>query len=63
MEAQSTSNITSGSSKEEIIKIITDEPTLEDALDFNNYSQRLASIITNSTPRFSIGIFGGLGNW
>ena len=61
MEAQSTSNITSGSSKEEIIKIITDEPTLEDALDFNNYSQRLASIITNSTPRFSIGIFGGWG--
>jgi uncharacterized protein YjbI with pentapeptide repeats len=43
------------------LKIITDEPTLEDALDFRNYSYRLADIITNSTPRFSIGIFGGWG--
>ncbi|MFZ0568591.1 MAG: hypothetical protein WAM22_11355 [Nitrososphaeraceae archaeon] len=36
------------------IKIITDEPTFEDALDFNNYSLKLAEIIRNSTPRFSI---------
>jgi predicted KAP-like P-loop ATPase len=43
------------------LKIITDEPTLEDALDFKNYSRSLAGIITNSTPRFSIGIFGGWG--
>lgn len=43
------------------VKIITDEPTLEDALDFNNYSQTLAHIITNSTPRLAIGIFGGWG--
>jgi hypothetical protein len=44
------------------IKIITDEPTFEDALDFGNYSMKLAEIIRNSTPRFSIGIFGGLLN-
>ena len=42
-------------------KIITDEPTLDDALDFRSYSQQLASIIINSTPRFTIGIFGGWG--
>ncbi len=43
------------------IRIITDEPTLADALDFKDYSGRLAEIITNSTPRFSIGVFGGWG--
>jgi predicted KAP-like P-loop ATPase len=43
----------------DIIKIITDEPSSEDALDFENYSLKLAEIIKNSTPRFSIGIFGG----
>ena len=43
------------------LQIITDEPTLDDALDFGNYSNRLAEIITNSTPRFSIGVFGGWG--
>jgi hypothetical protein len=43
------------------IKIITDEPTLEDALDFERYSKNLAEIIRNSTPRFTIGIFGGWG--
>jgi hypothetical protein len=61
MEAQHISNVTADSSKIYTIKIITDEPTLDDALDFNNYSQKLANIITNSTPRFSIGIFGGWG--
>jgi predicted KAP-like P-loop ATPase len=43
------------------IKIITDEPALEDTLDFDRYSQQLAEIIVNSNPRFSIGIFGGWG--
>ena len=43
------------------IKIITDEPTLEDALHFDRYSQQLADIIVNSTPRFTIGMFGGWG--
>jgi predicted KAP-like P-loop ATPase len=43
------------------IKIITDEPSSEDALNFKNYSLKLAEIIRNSTPRFSIGIFGGWG--
>src|ERR687886_1647157 len=61
MEAQRISNIAPDSSKTGIIKIITDEPTLDDALDFNNYSQRLANIITSSTPRFAIGVFGGWG--
>jgi hypothetical protein len=41
-------------SRSSIIKIITDEPTLEDALDFNNYSQKLANIVTNSTARFTM---------
>jgi predicted KAP-like P-loop ATPase len=43
------------------IKIITDEPTLDDALDFKHYARTLADIILNSTPRFSVGIFGGWG--
>jgi predicted KAP-like P-loop ATPase len=34
---------------------------LDDALDFRNYGARIADIITNSTPRFTIGIFGGWG--
>ncbi|HXT84439.1 MAG TPA: P-loop NTPase fold protein [Verrucomicrobiae bacterium] len=57
----STPSATSGHAKRGPIKIITDEPTLEDALDFANYSQSLADIIINSTPRFSIGIFGAWG--
>ena len=40
---------------------MTDGPALEDALDFERYSQQLADIIVNSTPRFTIGIFGGWG--
>jgi predicted KAP-like P-loop ATPase len=35
--------------------------TVEDALDFHSYSQKLADIIINSNPRFTIGIFGGWG--
>ncbi|HYA82013.1 MAG TPA: P-loop NTPase fold protein [Candidatus Bathyarchaeia archaeon] len=49
------------SPKSGITKIITDEPTEDDALDFNKYSQKLADIIANSTPRFAIGVFGGWG--
>jgi hypothetical protein len=49
------------SPKSGITKIITDEPTEDDALHFNNYSQKLADIIANSTPRFAIGVFGGWG--
>ena len=30
-------------------------------LTLENYSHNLAEIITNSTPRFSIGMFGGWG--
>src|SRR5215212_11363400 len=43
------------------LKIITDEPTLDDALDFDRYSKEFANIIINSNPRFAIGIFGGWG--
>ncbi|MGC1929675.1 MAG: hypothetical protein WA667_11920 [Candidatus Nitrosopolaris sp.] len=39
--------------KTSTIKIITDDPTLEDALDFDRYSKQLADIIRNSTPRFA----------
>ena len=49
------------SPKTSTIKIITDYPTLEDALDFDSYSKQLADIIRNSTPRFAIGVFGGWG--
>ncbi|PWU81731.1 MAG: hypothetical protein DLM72_05375 [Candidatus Nitrosopolaris wilkensis] len=56
-----TSEQISNSKTRDKIKIITDEPTLEDALDFDSYSQELADIIMNSTPRFTIGIFGGWG--
>jgi len=61
LENLNTSNISASDRGEYRLKIITDEPTLEDALDFRNYSRRLAEIITNSTPRFSIGVFGGWG--
>jgi len=47
--------------KTSTIKIITDDPTLEDALDFDSYSKQLADIIRNSTPRFAIGVFGEWG--
>jgi predicted KAP-like P-loop ATPase len=57
-----TNNDASPNSKINRIKIITDEPILEDdAVDFVNYGEKLAEIIRNSTPRFSIGIFGGWG--
>jgi predicted KAP-like P-loop ATPase len=56
-----TNEHTSDSKTSSTIKIITDEPTLEDALDFDSYSQQLADIIVNSTPRFTIGVFGGWG--
>jgi KAP family P-loop domain len=48
-------------SNQNSIKIITDEPTSTDSLDFRNYAKRLAEIIIESEPRFSIGIFGGWG--
>jgi translation initiation factor RLI1 len=54
-------DISSNSKTIRTIKIITDEPTLEDALDFDRYSQELADIIRNSTPRFAVGVFGGWG--
>ena len=54
-------DISPNSKTRSTIKIITDEPTLEDALDFDSYSQELADIIRNSTPRFAVGVFGGWG--
>jgi predicted KAP-like P-loop ATPase len=41
-------------------RIITDEPTKE-AQDFREYSRRLSKIIINSTPRFTVGIYGDWG--
>jgi uncharacterized protein YjbI with pentapeptide repeats len=42
------------------IKIITDEPST-DAPDFENYANQLSKLIVNSTPRFTVGIYGGWG--
>jgi hypothetical protein len=59
---QNLKNNDSSNSKTSTIKIITDEPSLEDdALGFDSYAQKLSDIIINSTPRFAIGIFGGWG--
>jgi hypothetical protein len=41
-------------------RIITDEP-ITDALDFDIYSLTISSIIANSVPRFTVGIYGGWG--
>lgn len=46
---------------EDIARIITDEPTKEDAPDFKEYSQKLSKIIINSDPQFTVGIYGGWG--
>jgi tetratricopeptide (TPR) repeat protein len=43
------------------IKIITDETSPKGFLDFRKYAKSLAQIIENSTPRFTVGIFGGWG--
>jgi len=42
------------------IKIVTDEPSM-DAPDFKSYARQLSRIIFNSTPRFTVGIYGGWG--
>ena len=43
------------------IKIISDDPTLNDSLDFKTYSKNLSNLIINSKPKFSIGVFGQWG--
>jgi len=43
------------------VKIINDEPTTEDLLDFNTYANKLSNILVNSKPVFSVGIFGQWG--
>ena len=44
------------------LKVITDEPdSREQILDFDKYSRTLAKIIENSTPRFTVGVFGDWG--
>ena len=45
----------SSTDNEDITKIITDEPTTEDAPDFIGYSQKLSKIIINSDSPFTIG--------
>jgi hypothetical protein len=50
------------SDESDLIKIIVDEPTEEDALDFQRYSQNLAGIIRETNPaQFAVGIFGKWG--
>jgi hypothetical protein len=46
LETQNLSNIVTASSdlKAHNLKIITDEPTVEDALDFKGYGNKLAEI-------------------
>src|SRR5215831_10930702 len=48
------------SSESKEIRIITDEP-LTSAPDLDIYSKTLSSIIVNSLPRFTVGIYGGWG--
>jgi hypothetical protein len=43
------------------LKIVTDMPVDDGVLDFSKYSILLSRIIRTSTPRFSVGIFGGWG--
>jgi hypothetical protein len=43
-------------------QILLDSPTTEPALGYRNVGQALASIISQSEPRFAIGIFGGWGS-
>ena len=43
-----------------LVKIISDEPS-SDASDFKSYAKKLSEFIVNSTPRFTVGIYGGWG--
>jgi hypothetical protein len=54
-------SITQNSGDNNKIKIITDAPAEEDALDFQFYSQNLANIIKGTEPKFAVGIFGKWG--
>jgi|SoiMethySBSTD1v2_1073268.scaffolds.fasta_scaffold286286_1 ATPase subunit of ABC transporter with duplicated ATPase domains len=42
-------------------RILTDEVNSSPILDFEQYSNTIASMIRSSDPRFSIGIYGELG--
>src|SRR5215212_4994385 len=55
------SSDTQNSGDNNTLKIITDEPAKEDALDFQSYSPNLANIIRGTTPQFAVGIFGKWG--
>jgi predicted KAP-like P-loop ATPase len=48
--------------KDRKIKVITDEPNPTGVLDFYKYSEIFSNLIKNSSPRFSIGIFGEWGS-
>jgi tetratricopeptide (TPR) repeat protein len=43
------------------VKIVVDQPVLNGVLDFDKYSKRLANVVQNSKPRFTIGVFGRWG--
>ncbi len=44
------------------VKILLDTPSAEPALGFERTARALAHVITESDPRFAIGIFGGWGS-
>lgn len=43
-------------------KILLDTPTMSPALDYDKLGRGLATIISQSEPRFAVGIFGGWGS-
>lgn len=43
------------------LRILTDEIESDPILNFENYGENIAKIVRNSTPKFSIGIFGEWG--
>ena len=52
----------SKSNKDEKLSIFIDQPELQNiVLDFPNYAKTFSKIILNSTPQFTIGIFGEWG--
>ena len=48
-------------SEEDKIKIIIDEPRIERNIGFSESSSLLAKVLEHSSPRFTVGIFGGWG--
>ena len=43
-------------------KVLLDDPAVSPGLGFEHYASALVDVVVTSTPRFSIGIFGGWGS-